>query len=231
VRAYLELHIEQGPVLERLGLPLGAGIGTFGAEDHLFIFRGQTAHCGATPMEDRRDAFLAAARFALEVREIARSTGGGAVTTTGGVTAVPGIATAVAGECTITIDQRHLDAAVLAQMLAQARAAADRIAADERVEVAWEPQWRVQPALFDDRLIELCEESIVEVAGQAHRFAGGPVHDASVVANAGIPTAMLFVQSLNGLSHTPLEDTKPEHLELAVQALDRLVTKTVELVA
>ena len=96
-------------------------------------------------------------------------------------------------------------------------------------EVEWEKIWSIEPIPFDDRLIELADESIREVAGSSHRLPSGPLHDAAEVARAGIPTVMLFVQSLRGLSHTKLEDTKEEHLELSVQALDRLTTKALGL--
>ena len=102
---------------------------------------------------------------------------------------------------------------------------------EEDVEVEWERIWSIEPILFDDALIELADESIREVAGESHRLPSGPLHDAAEVARAGVPTVMLFVQSLRGLSHTKLEDTKEEHLELSVQALDRLADKTIARVA
>ncbi|HEY7199821.1 MAG TPA: hydantoinase/carbamoylase family amidase [Candidatus Dormibacteraeota bacterium] len=219
--AYLELHIEQGPVLERLDLPLGAVLGTFGVERHLVRFTGQAAHAGSTPMEARRDAFAAAARFALAVRDVAGR--GGGVGTVGRAETHPGIVTAVAGLCEVTLDQRHLDAGALAAMVAEARAASRTIAEEERVEVAWERVWGIGPVPFHPELIDLCERSIVEVAGRCHRLPSGPLHDATAVARAGVPAAMLFVQSLRGLSHAREEDTRPEHLELAVRALDRAV--------
>ena len=123
------------------------------------------------------------------------------------------------------LDQRHLDADRLAAMLAEAKDAAGRFAAEEEIEVAWERIWGIEPILFDETLIGLAEEAIVEVAGTSHRLPSGPLHDAAEVARAGIPTVMLFVQSLRGLSHTKLEDTKPEHLELSVRALDGLAAK------
>ena len=229
--AYLELHIEQGPVLERLGLPLGAVVGTFGVERHLIRFTGQAAHSGSTPMADRRDSFAGAARFALEVHEHTRQTGQGAVSTTGSVVIKPGIVTAVAGECEITLDQRHLAADVLAGELAAARAASERIAEEERLDVEWEELWKIDPIPFDERLIDLADEAITEVAGASHRLPSGPLHDAASVALAEIPTVMLFAQSLRGLSHTKEEDTKLEHIELSVAALDRLASKTIDLVS
>src|SRR3954468_20812654 len=226
--AYLELHIEQGPVLEALDLPLGVVLGTFGVERHQVTFRGQAAHAGSTPMDNRRDALAGAARLELEIREIAKRTGDGAVCTLGGVVTKPGIVTSVVETAECLLDQRHLDAAQLAEMLSNAEAASRRFAQEEDIEVEWDRIGNIQPILFDEDLIELADESIREVAGTSHRLPSGPLHDAAEVARAGIPTVMLFVQSLRGLSHTKLEDTKPEHLELAVQALDRLASKTID---
>jgi N-carbamoyl-L-amino-acid hydrolase len=225
---YLELHIEQGPVLESLDLPLGVVLGTFGVERHQVTFRGQAAHAGSTPMDKRRDALAGAARLELEIRKIANRIGEGAVCTIGGVVTKPGIVTSVVETAECLLDQRHLDAVKLAEMLDNAKAASRRFAQEEDVEVEWERIWNIEPILFDERLVELADESIREVAGSSHRLPSGPLHDAAEVARAGVPTVMLFVQSLRGLSHTKLEDTKEEHLELSVRALDRLAQKTIE---
>ncbi|MDP9308517.1 MAG: Zn-dependent hydrolase [Actinomycetota bacterium] len=226
--AYLELHIEQGPVLESMDLPLGVVLGTFGVERHQVTFRGQAAHAGSTPMDQRRDALAGAARLELELREIAARIGGGAVCTMGGVVTKPGIVTSVVETAECLLDQRHLEATQLAEMLSNAEAASRRFADEEELEVDWERIWNIEPILFDDGLIELAEGAVNEVAGSSHRLPSGPLHDAAEVARAGVPTVMVFVQSLRGLSHTKLEDTKEEHLELAVQALDRLTQKTTE---
>ena len=226
--AYLELHIEQGPVLESLNLPLGVVLGTFGVERHQITFRGQAAHAGSTPMDKRRDALAAAAKLALEIREIAKRTGDGAVCTMGSCVTRPGIVTSVVETCTVLLDQRHLDGDRLTSMLTQAKEAAERFAEEEDVAVEWERVWRIDPILFDEELIELADEAVKETAGESHRLPSGPLHDAAEVARAGIPTVMLFVQSLRGLSHTKLEDTKPEHLELSVKALDRLASAAIE---
>jgi N-carbamoyl-L-amino-acid hydrolase len=229
--AYLELHIEQGPVLESMNLPLGVVLGTFGVERHQITFRGQAAHAGSTPMDKRRDALAGAARLELEIREIAKRTGEGAVCTMGGVVTKPGIVTSVVETAECLLDQRHLDAGKLAAMLDEAKQASQRIAADEEIEVEWERIWNIEPILFDERLIELADESIREVASTSHRLPSGPLHDAAEVSRAGVPTVMLFVQSLRGLSHTKLEDTKAEHLELSVKALDRLTDKVISLLS
>ncbi len=223
--AYLELHIEQGPVLESLDLPLGVVLGTFGVERHLLTWTGQAAHAGSTPMDKRRDALAGAAKLALEIRPIAAEVGDGAVCTSGGVVCKPGIVTSVVETAEQLLDQRHLDAAKLARLLELAREASDRFAQEERVDVSWSRIWNIEPILFDGGLIELADESIRELCGTSHRLPSGPLHDAAEVARAGVPTVMIFVQSLRGLSHTKLEDTKEEHLELSVQALDRLAAK------
>jgi beta-ureidopropionase / N-carbamoyl-L-amino-acid hydrolase len=223
--AYVELHIEQGPVLEGLGLPLGVVLGTSGVERHTVRFHGQAAHAGSTPMDARRDPLAAAARLLLAVREPAREAGG--VATVGRCTVEPGIVTAVPGACEIALDQRHLDPAALRDLLEAARRAAAEIAAGEGVEVTWRRLWRIEPVAFHPELIALADASVREVAGASHRLPSGPLHDAAEVARAGVPTVMLFAQSLRGLSHTREEDTRPEHLELAVRALARTVERTI----
>jgi N-carbamoyl-L-amino-acid hydrolase len=200
-------------------------LGTFGVERSRFTWRGQAAHAGSTPMNQRRDALAGAAKLALSIREIAAEVGDGAVCTCGGVVTRPGIVTSVVETAEQLLDQRHLDADKLARMLAMAREAADRFAAEENVDVEWERIWNIEPILFDDTLIGFAEEAVTEVAGTSHRLPSGPLHDAAEVARAGVPTVMLFVQSLRGLSHTKLEDTRREHLAMSVEALDRLTSK------
>ncbi len=223
--AYVELHIEQGPVLEQKGLPLAAVMGTKGVERHAITFHGQEAHSGSTPMAARRDALAAAARLALEIRTIACKHAD-AVCTMGSVKTYPGIVTAVVGRCETTLDQRDLSAEILASMLLEASEASKRFAAEEGCTVEWSPIWSIEPIPFHAELIELCEQAIREVAGVSHRMPSGPLHDAAEVARLGVPTVMMFVQSLGGISHNRIEDTRAEDLQLAVQAFDRLVTKT-----
>jgi len=229
--AYLELHIEQGPVLESMDLPLGAVLGTYGVERHRVTWRGQAAHAGSTPMDQRRDALAGAAKLALELREIAARVGDGAVCTSGDVVCHPGIVTSVVETAEQLLDQRQLDSEKLAALLEDAKSSCDRFAGEEGIEVEFERIWNIEPILFDDRLIGFADEAIREVAGQSHRLPSGPLHDAAEVSRAGVATVMLFVQSLRGLSHTKLEDTKEEHLELSVQALDRLASKTIDWLA
>jgi hydantoinase/carbamoylase family amidase len=225
--AYLELHIEQGPVLESLGLPLAVVLGTKGVERHAIVFHGQEAHSGSTPMKRRRDALAAAAKLALEIRTIAGKHPD-AVCTIGCVKTFPGIATAVVGRCEATLDQRDLDADILALMLREAREASERFAAEEGCTVEWSRIWGIEPLRFHPGLLDLCEQAVLETAGSSPRLPSGPLHDAAEVARAGIPSVMMFVQSLGGISHNKVEDSKEEHIAMAVVALDRLATKAAD---
>lgn len=229
IGAYLELHIEQGPVLEEQGLALGVVEGTFGVERRLLRFRGQSAHAGSTPMHRRRDALLAAARVALAVRDLAIAEGG--VGTTGRLVTSPGIPTAVPGEVEMTLDLRHLEPHALARMLEEAESAANALTAEEGCSVAVEPVWHIEPIHFHPTLQAFADHAVAEVQGRSFRLPSGPLHDAAEMARAGIPTAMLFCQSLRGLSHTPDEDTRPEHLAMAVRALDGLARRALDWIA
>jgi len=225
--AYLELHIEQGPVLENMGLPLGAVLGTKGVERHAITFHGQEAHSGSTPMKVRRDALAAAAKLALEIRPIAMKHPD-AVCTMGSVKTFPGIVTAVVGRCEATLDQRDLDAEVLAAMYSEAREKSKQFAQEEGCTVEWSRIWNIAPEPFHPALVDLCEEAIRETAGRSHRLPSGPLHDAAEVSRSGIPTVMLFVQSLKGISHNKIEDTQEDHLQLAITAFDKLASKTID---
>ena len=232
-RAYLELHIEQGPVLESRGKPTGVVLGTFGVERNMIRFTGQAAHSGSTPIPMRRDAFLAAAQTALECRQIAlrHSTAtAGVVCTVGIVNVEPKIVTAVPGVCEISLDQRALDANVLAAMLRDAKAASERAAADNQVKVEWRELWRINPRPFDPDLLRLCEEAVREETGDAPRLPSGPLHDAAEMV-PHMPVVMMFAYSSNGLSHCKEEDTPEPHLEKSIRAYLRLVEKTIAHVA
>ena len=232
-RAYLELHIEQGPVLESMNKSTGVVLGTFGVERNTLRFTGQAAHSGSTPIPMRRDAFLAAAQTALECREIAKRhsrPGAGVVCTVGVVNVEPKIVTAVPGVCEISLDQRALDPDALAAMLRDARAAADRAARDNNVVVEWRPLWRIDPRPFDTALVGLCEEAVREETGAAPRLPSGPLHDAAEMV-PHMPVVMMFAYSSNGLSHCKEEDTPIPHLEKTIRAYLRLVQKTVAQVA
>jgi hydantoinase/carbamoylase family amidase len=221
--AYLELHIEQGPVLEGLGLPLGPVLGTVGVERHTITFHGQAAHSGSTPMNVRRDALLAAGKLAAEIYTIAERHSG--VCTIGSVKTLPGIVTSVVETCELTLDQRHLDAGALTAMWKDAQDAGARFAEEGNCTVSFGDIWNIGPIPFHPELIAAAEASILQFTPISHRLPSGPLHDAAEVARAGVPTVMLFVQSLKGISHNKIEDTLEEHIELSVRALDNLTDR------
>jgi N-carbamoyl-L-amino-acid hydrolase len=232
-KAYLELHIEQGPVLESMQKSTGVVLGTFGVERNMIRFTGQAAHSGSTPIPMRRDAFLAAAQTALSCREIATrhsTPGAGVVCTVGVVNVEPKIVTAVPGVCEMSLDQRALDPAVLAAMLRDAQEASERAARDNNVSVEWRGLWRIEPRPFDPALVRLCEEAVREETGDAPRLPSGPLHDAAEMV-PHMPVVMMFAYSSNGLSHCKEEDTPGPHLEKTIRAFLRLVEKTVAHVA
>ncbi len=232
-RAYLELHIEQGPVLEAMGRSTGVVIGTYGVERHVLRFMGQAAHSGSTPIAMRRDAFLAAAETALACREIARrysTPATGMVCTVGTVSVEPAIVTAVPGVCEIALDQRALepgDAATGTRRCARGRGARRR---GQRREREWRHVWRIDPCPFDARLIDLCADAVQEATGHAPRLPSGPLHDAVEMGRV-MPAVMMFAKSTNGLSHCKEEDTPEADLEVTIDAFLRLVDKTVAAVA
>ena len=224
--AYVELHIEQGPVLESAGIPVGVVEGVVGARRVRVRFEGQAAHAGSTPMHLRRDPVAAAAQLVLDARRGALRRGG--VATVGAIEARPGIATAIADEVTLTLDQRHRDAQALEQMLEDARAAARTIAAAEQTPLGWAPLQAIEPVSFDPALVQLAEQCVHAVAGQCLRLRSGALHDAVMVARAGTPAVMLFVQSIGGISHNRIEDSHREHIEQGVAAFDLLVRRLVD---
>jgi hydantoinase/carbamoylase family amidase len=214
-RAYIEMHIEQGPVLESRGEPAATVLGTCGVERHVAVFTGQTAHAGATPMGLRRDSFAATAQAALAIREVGFRHDG--VCTVGGATSEPGVVTAVAGRTEMLLDQRHLDPEELAAMLAEAREACRQAAADQGCEVELKHLWSIPPIPFDDRLIAMARQAVVEAGGKDTAIPSGPLHDAAEMARL-IPTVMIFSSSSPPVSHTKEEDTPEADLRVAIEA-------------
>jgi N-carbamoyl-L-amino-acid hydrolase len=210
--AYLELHIEQGPVLERLGLPVAAVTGCAGVERHRVRLAGETAHAGAAPMDMRHDAVVAAARGIVALTDFARSSGGGTATI-GRIEASPGVPTIVPGSVELVVDLRHPDADGLARLLAFAREAFDG---------DWEPVWQIDPVPFDPGLVELARD----VCG-GETMTSGALHDAAAMAPL-VPTVMLFVPSRRGISHSREEDTAEEDIAAGVRALDELLDRVME---
>ena len=228
--AYLELHIEQGPVLEEIKRPVGVVLGTMGVERHQLRFQGQAAHSGAAPIHLRKDAFLAAAEFALACREISIKYSGKTprsrvVATCGVVKVEPNFVTAVPGSTEISIDLRALDGKTLKKMLADAKVASQKAAKKHLVKVTWSPLLHITPRLFDPTLMKFCRDAVSEVCGDAPELPSGPLHDAAEMA-AVVPTAMIFAQSSPGISHTRLEDTPRPALDKSIRAFLIAVDRT-----
>jgi hydantoinase/carbamoylase family amidase len=227
VKAYVEVHIEQGPVLESMGLGICTVTGTKGIERERLVFRGQAAHAGTMPMEMRRDSFRAAARFALAIAEIGERHDG--VTTVGHAQCWPGVVTAVAGETRITMDMRHISAESLQAMFDEAHEAASAAAEAEGCTVEWEHIFRIPPMPFHPALLDAARAAVREVEGHDVELPSGALHDASEMARE-VPTVMIFSSSTNGLSHTKEEDTPVEHLHMAADAFHRTCRSAMDLI-
>lgn len=225
IKAALELHIEQGPVLENQGKDVACVYGITGVERHFIKFTGQAAHAGSFPTEIRQDAFLAAAKSALAFREIALKHKG--VCTVGKVKVHPDVVTIVPDECVISLDQRSIDKDVLAKMYADAKTVTHQIAEQDKVKVEWNKIWTIAPTMFDKHLVKTCQDAVEEETGEATTMYSGPLHDAAETAKV-VPTVMVFAMSERGLSHCKEEDTPEPKLETAIRAFLRLVHKIVE---
>ncbi len=219
IRAYLELHIEQGPILERASVPIAAVSGTIGISRDRLTFAGQTAHAGPTPMETRHDAFLAAAECAVAAERIAVDSGGRA--TCGRIDLSPGVPTAVAGVADLYVDLRHEQAAVLAAMHEGLRRAATAIAEARGCQLSREYVWSIEPRPFDATLVAAARAACGAVSGSEMTVVSGALHDAGELAPI-VPTAMIFCASQGGLSHCPEEASRPADLLMSVHALGRL---------
>ncbi len=220
--ALLELHIEQGPVLESEEIPIAAVSGTVGIERWRFSFEGEPSHAGTTPMDARHDAGRAAAGLMMVVGAIGEIRSG--VATTGSVRFDPGTPTVIPGRAEIVIDMRNAAAEELAGMLIELREAAQRCAQDNGCEVAAELVWRIDPTEFDPELVELARQSCEEVAGTDRVLVSGALHDAAEAARR-LPVAMLFVRSIGGISHSPAEDSSDADLELGIRAYAELAAR------
>jgi hydantoinase/carbamoylase family amidase len=222
--SYLELHIEQGPVLEAEGVRAAAVTGCAGVERVRLVISGRAAHAGTTPMGSRHDPGLVAAATALRVEEIARAEGG--VATVGGMSFDPGIPTAVPGTVSMLVDLRHREPDPLARMLEAAREAARESAAERGCELSEEPIWRIDPISFDPELVAQAREACEQVTGTAYELPSGALHDAASMA-PHLPTAMIFSPSIEGVSHAREEDTAEGDLAAAIEAFGALADRRI----
>jgi hydantoinase/carbamoylase family amidase len=222
IGSYLELHIEQGPVLEAEGIKAAAVSGCVGVERMRFRIGGRVAHAGTTPMAARHDAGLAAAAAALRIEQIAQAEDG--VATVGEMTFEPGIPTAVPGTATIVVDLRNRRADALARMLESTREALTASAGERSCEVSEEPIWRIEPIAFDPQVVQLAGQACEQITGTAFELPSGALHDAASMA-PHVPTAMVFSPSIGGVSHAPEEDTAEPDLRTAIEVFGALANK------
>jgi acetylornithine deacetylase/succinyl-diaminopimelate desuccinylase-like protein len=210
---FLEVHVEQGPVLERAGASLGLAMGIVGIARGERTFVGISGHAGTVPMSGRVDALVAAAEYVLRVREAASAIDG-AVATVGQLDVEPGASNVIPGGVRLSVDARAPD-----------RARLDRLVA----ELELEPDFRLEPVPMAARPIGALRDELQARGLRVVELPSGAGHDAAVLAAAGVPTAMLFVRSLNGgVSHSPDESTSPEDVELAVEVLAGALRRLVE---
>ena len=216
--AFVELHIEQGPVLEREGVTIGAVTGVQGISWGEVAIEGQSNHAGTTPMDMRRDAGYAAARVAVAAREIARDIGGYQVATVGVMDLHPDLVNVVAGRARLCVDMRNIHEQELQQAERLMATSLERIAAAEGVGISTRSLARFEPVIFDPPVVDLVEETADRLGHSVKRLPSGAGHDAQMLARV-CPTGMIFVPSHKGLSHNPAEHTAPADLAAGADVL------------
>ena len=220
--AYAELHIEQGPVLEDEDVTIGVVTGVQGISWTEVTVTGQSAHAGTTPMPLRHDALAVAARVIHEIRLLAGYFGAPQVATVGRLDVVPNLVNVVPSRVVFSIDLRNTDEAVLQQAEAEAFAACNACAGDEGCEISMRTLARFEPVEFDEGMIDLVEATAQRLGHSTRRMPSGAGHDAQMLARV-CPTSMVFVPSVNGLSHNIAEYTKPEDVEAGANVLLQVV--------
>ena len=223
--ASAELHIEQGPMLDAAGLRLAALHGILGVERRLVRLHGQACHAGATPIPLRRDPTVAASRMAVAIRDLGLTHD--AFTTVGVWRVHPGVPTAVNGRTEFSVDMRHLSRDVLDSLVAGLDALVESVAGEENVTFEIDTLWSIDPIVFHPDLVSFASDVVEQRSGVRHVMPSGPMHDSAEMARSGIPTVMVFVPSINGLSHTHIEDTAEADIELGVAAFDDLVRRMI----
>ncbi len=217
-RAFVELHVEQGPVLEADGVTIGAVTGVQGISWTELAITGQSNHAGTTPMHLRHDAGYVAAAIAAHVRQLAIRMGGGQVATVGSLELNPNLVNVIAGSATMTVDLRNTDEALLVEAEADLARFVAEAAAAEGVTVAERTLARFQPVAFDDRVVDTVAAVAAELGHSVKRLPSGAGHDAQMMARL-CPTGMVFVPSRDGISHNPAEYTEPDDLVAGADVL------------
>lgn len=227
--AYVELHIEQGPVLEEAGVTIGAVTGVQGISWQELTLTGQANHAGTTPMRLRRDPAYVAAEVTTFVRRLATELGGHQVGTVGRLDLHPDLVNVVAARASLTVDLRNTDEAALAEAERRVREHVSDVARAEGCEAAWRRLARFEPVAFDPAVIDLVETTADHLGHSVMRLPSGAGHDAQMLARV-CPTGMVFVPSRGGVSHNPTEFTEPHHLAAGAQVLAEVLAELAEVV-
>jgi allantoate deiminase len=212
---YLEFHIEQGPVLDTLGVPVGVVDAIVGQSRVEATFTGAAGHAGTTPMRTRRDALVGAAEWIVACEREAHATPG-LVATIGRIEAQPGASNVIAGRCAATLDVRHADDTIRAAAVARVGCAARDIAARRGLELTWTQRFDQPAVSMDPSLVDALERAVRRAGMPVHRLSSGAGHDAMIVA-ARMPAAMLFMRSPGGISHHPDESVLEEDVATALE--------------
>jgi len=218
---YCELHIEQGPVLEEGGLPVGVVTGIQGQSRIRARFTGEAGHAGTVPMSGRRDALCAAAELVLEV-ETACKAEPGAVATVGEISARPGAVNVIPGEAELSVDLRQAEDAVRESLRDHLERRAGEIARSRGCELGWQVRQETAAVPSDPELTALLGRAVEETGVSLHSLPSGAGHDAAQMA-ALTPVAMLFVRCEDGISHNPAESVSPEDVGVAVEVMSRFI--------
>ncbi len=216
--AFVELHIEQGPVLEAEHITIGAVERVQGISWQEITVRGQSNHAGTTPMRMRRDAGYVAARIATAVRELADEIGGDQVGTVGSLSLFPNLVNVVAQTATLTVDLRNTDDATLRSAEERLGSVLTALARDENVDITTRSLARFEPVEFDERIVALVEHTASKLGHTVRRMPSGAGHDAQMLARV-CPAGMIFVPSIGGISHNPAENTDPADLAAGAAVL------------
>jgi N-carbamoyl-L-amino-acid hydrolase len=222
VDSYIELHVEQGPVLEQMGLQIGVVEGVQGISWTEFTVAGQSNHAGTTPMVLRHDAALVAAQVAVYVRELSQRMGGSQLATVGAMRLSPNLVNVIAQKAVFTVDLRNTDSALLAQAEADLHAYAHQAAQAEGARITSRVLARFEPVAFDPFVVNLVEQQTRALGCTYQRMPSGAGHDAQMLARV-CPSAMIFVPSVGGLSHNVREHTEPADLQRGAQVLLQVV--------
>ena len=217
-RAFIELHIEQGPLLEDEGKTIGVVTGVQGISWTEYVVKGQSNHAGTTPMHLRHDAGYVAARIATEAREVATRMGGRQVATVGRMNLHPDLVNVVAREARLTVDLRNTDETLLVEAENQIKECVNSLEESEGVTIESRSLARFEPVVFDQQVIEIVSETASDLGLSATHMPSGAGHDAQMLARV-CPTGMIFVPSKDGISHNPNEHTDREDLVAGANVL------------